>query len=389
MSYVVCRTEKMNSFAQIGEAQAHNFRLGLEAVREHLDLTKENVLLYGTPNLLEDCKQRISEATPQENGKLRKNGVLAVEIFLSASPQHFVNDESITVWAEANLKWLKERYGKNLINAVMHLDEQTPQIHAFMVPIDDKNNLNCRAFYGGSKLMSKLQDEAYEAVQHLGIQRGIPKKITGATHKKTNVWRREQQEIENDIISITKALDKVPAIESNILGLVNAEKAHDHYIKKTLEQIKKTVPSKINSLTARNTELEKSERKARKDKEKAEKEKNEALKIAEEEKLKAATAEKMLYEITNIYNDSLKTAEKNAYKIALDFMNRQENKSKLEIAKKATAQTKIKIAKAFELEMTKEFEKKNITKEVAQNEITKMRDKINNIAKKKDNGLKR
>ena len=39
------------------------------------------------------------------------------------------------------MEYLQSEYGENAINAVLHLDEQTPHIHAFITPIENKNGI--------------------------------------------------------------------------------------------------------------------------------------------------------------------------------------------------------------------------------------------------------
>ena len=64
------------------------------------------------------------------------------------------------------------------------LVEATPHIHAYLVPLDERGKLNCRALFGGTrKRLSELQDSFAAAVAPLGIERGIK----GSTAKHTEV----------------------------------------------------------------------------------------------------------------------------------------------------------------------------------------------------------
>ena len=393
MSFVVARVAKIKSFSTIGKAANHNFRLKSEYEREHVNRNiKANILVHGSTDLLKDCKERINQADKKADGTIRSNAVLAVEMILSASPDFFNNPdkpENLDEWTKANVAWLKEQYGPNFVNAVVHLDEQTPHIHAFIIPIDERNKLNCRCILGGRDTLKNLQSNAYEAVKHLGLERGISKATTGATHKKTSQWRKEQLAIDLDKISLTNAIDTVPIIQSSFTKLITVEKAHEYYTSETKKAVKNATPSKILSLTNASKVSQANEKKYKKEMILFEEEKVAALKIAEEEKLNAEKSEEILIETTRIYNESLKVAEKNAYKIALDFLSKVENKSKLATAKKATPQTRIKIAKALETSMTKEFELKNVSKDIAEKEILKMRDKVLNTVNKKDTRLTR
>jgi hypothetical protein len=118
------------------------------------------------------------------NQTIRKNAVLACDLMLSVSPEHFRPDnpkepfyyqeDRVKEWAEACKKWLLDEYGKDrILQAKVHLDEVTPHLHVVYVPLDQKGKLNARGFIGAGRWnMSRLQDRYHAAIAHLGIQRG-------------------------------------------------------------------------------------------------------------------------------------------------------------------------------------------------------------------------
>lgn len=70
-----------------------------------------------------------------------------VQIVLSASPEYFRGpgqgpgqwDETrLKAWKAATLAWLHDEYGDDLAHASLHLDEDTPHIHALVVPTYEK-----------------------------------------------------------------------------------------------------------------------------------------------------------------------------------------------------------------------------------------------------------
>lgn len=70
-----------------------------------------------------------------------------VQMVLSASPEYFRGpgqgpgqwDESrLKAWKAATLGWLRDEYGDDLAHASLHLDEDTPHIHALVVPTYEK-----------------------------------------------------------------------------------------------------------------------------------------------------------------------------------------------------------------------------------------------------------
>lgn len=131
--------------------------------------------------------------------KIRKNAVHAVEVVLTFSPGALAPGDPLKKWAEANMSWLEQTFGgrQNIINAVLHLDETTPHIHAMVIPIDERGKLNARAFLGGtSHRMSELQTEYAKAMEPFGLERGISREITGSKHQAHQRWISENAENE-------------------------------------------------------------------------------------------------------------------------------------------------------------------------------------------------
>ena len=187
MAYAIMRIQKLKTWGDIAGSDSHNFRQR-ETPNADGERSQDNICLVGVPEI--DAREAVKEAIGDQ--KIRKNAVLAVEIFLSASPEYFRPDnpaqagnyapEKFWAWKEASEKWLHEKYGNRIIKSVLHLDESTPHIHAVMVPLDEKSKLNCRAYFGGSRhTMTELQTDYAKAVEPLGLERGL--KGSRATHQ--------------------------------------------------------------------------------------------------------------------------------------------------------------------------------------------------------------
>ena len=71
--------------------------------------------------------------------KVGKNQVHAIRVMLSASPEameRIQHEGRLDDWCEQSVKWMQDTFGiENLVSAVLHMDEQTPHIHATVVPI--------------------------------------------------------------------------------------------------------------------------------------------------------------------------------------------------------------------------------------------------------------
>ena len=71
-------------------------------------------------------------------------------------------------------KWLKDKHGsENVVGLSIHRDETTPHLVAYVVPIDEKGNLNARHFLGGRNKLSQIQTDFAEHVKGLGLKRGL------------------------------------------------------------------------------------------------------------------------------------------------------------------------------------------------------------------------
>jgi hypothetical protein len=199
VALAILRVEKLKSFGNVSGSEAHTARL---KDTPNANRNKENIRLLGNSNgssLEEIVKAKIASSTLH---KPRKDAVLCSEIFLSASPEYFrPHDSSLAgewvekrMWdfANASSEWLQENYGDKCVRAELHLDEATPHIHAYIVPINDKTKqLSHKAMFGGdgrqaSIKLSKLQDSYATALAPLGIERGV--KGSKATHTKVKEY---------------------------------------------------------------------------------------------------------------------------------------------------------------------------------------------------------
>ena len=195
----IMRVGKLKSFGNVGGSEKHTARL---QDTPNADPYKENIRLIGNnndPSLEEIVKAKIADNTKH---KPRKDAVLCSEIFLSASPEYFRphdpnkagewNDKLMWNFTNASTKWLQENFGEKCVRAELHLDESTPHIHAYIVPVNDKTKkLSHKEMFGGdgrqaSIKMSKLQDSYAKGLAHLGIERGV--KGSKATHTKVKEY---------------------------------------------------------------------------------------------------------------------------------------------------------------------------------------------------------
>jgi Plasmid recombination enzyme len=182
MAFAVCRIQKVKA-SNLQASFQHNNR---QRFTPNADPKKEHICILGQEGveLATLVYERIGKQT------IRTNAVLAVEFLLSASADYFrphdvseagyYEPSQLEPFVTTTVQWLGVNWGDRIVLAYLHLDEVTPHIHAYLVPLDEKGKLNCRALFGKRSQLSQLQDSYAQALSHLGIQRGI--KGSRATH---------------------------------------------------------------------------------------------------------------------------------------------------------------------------------------------------------------
>ncbi len=104
----------------------------------HTHLNRELVLFpANVTNRTEAIEHRI--ATVNIYRKIADNQVKALRFILSGSHEDMLrleNEGRLGEWCDSTMQWLYSNFGKeNVVAATLHADEDTPHIHATIVPI--------------------------------------------------------------------------------------------------------------------------------------------------------------------------------------------------------------------------------------------------------------
>lgn len=187
MQFAIFRVgeRKFKNIKELKHYQRHMMREG-DIINANPDMLAENITLIGDGDIIKDVEEYTHGI------KMRKNGVLAREILMTASPEWVKNADTglMNDWINSNLEWLEEEFGDNLRHLVLHADETTLHLHGLVVPrfSDSKKGYvlaNSRYFDGAVKL-SEFQDRYSAAMEHLGLERGL--KWSKATHTKIRTY---------------------------------------------------------------------------------------------------------------------------------------------------------------------------------------------------------
>lgn len=191
----VLRVAKLNKIALKGSS-AHTARKYISE-NVNTEKTAQNAVLMGSNNIKDDVMNYIYKNRTDKK-VIRKDAVYAEELVLSASPEFFVDQDITKKWAAKQVDFLRKEYGANCVNAVLHLDESTPHIHAFVVPIKDgklshKNWNNDR---GGKFSYTRLQDR-YEQFnkEFFDLTRTKKTALSTATHTELKQYYNTVQKL--------------------------------------------------------------------------------------------------------------------------------------------------------------------------------------------------
>lgn len=181
-AYCILRAEKLTSFGSIVGSAKHTFREiptpNADASRTHLNKT------FGAQDAAA-VRVAIEARLPT---KRRKDAVLAIEYLVTASPEWFrtAPTKQQNAYFGAAVRWLEARHGKaNIVCVNMQLDETSPHLVAYVVPLTKDGRLSAKDFLGGRKVLSQMQTDFAEKIgKPVGLQRGVEgSKATHTTAK--------------------------------------------------------------------------------------------------------------------------------------------------------------------------------------------------------------
>lgn len=183
---VIIRTTKLKTFGNLAASGQHTFR---ERETPNADPARtpsnSTVGAKSAAELVDKVKARLPE-------KRRKDAVIAIEYLISASPEFFGGPEWFgknhgSTYFKKAIEWLREKHGReNVVCANLQVDESTPHLVAYVVPMTAAGKLSAKEFLGGREKLTKMQTQfAAEVGAQFGLQRGIE----GSKAKHTTIKR--------------------------------------------------------------------------------------------------------------------------------------------------------------------------------------------------------
>lgn len=210
MGYAIPRIAKLKSTKDMSDAYNHNMRL-FHVLNADPSRTKDNEDLVDELNGrsyqdMFDDQIRYMDMVGINKRKIRKDAVRGMEIMLSFSHED-LEGMDLEGWKKANVEWLEKMFNppnneirytdpetgeevvekvNNVKSVVVHNDETTPHIHAFVIPLDPRGQLNSHYYIGGRQKLVEMHDLYAEAMKPFGLERG--EKHSVATHQQTSKY---------------------------------------------------------------------------------------------------------------------------------------------------------------------------------------------------------
>ncbi len=209
-AYAILRVTPLKSCSQVSAMSRHGRRVGSDM--DHVDRAWSSMNRAGSDwpcdaGDLRTCMQTVME---HHGAKLRKGAPVGSHVLLSASAAYFRphdpgamgtwDAERLETWLSANLAWANQRWPKQVAAWRLDLDEATPHLDLFLVPVHhwktrgDKTVVQVshrNAFAASRRSFTMLQDEYAKRMEPLGLRRGKPRSVTGAVHVHPAVLRRQ------------------------------------------------------------------------------------------------------------------------------------------------------------------------------------------------------
>ena len=251
MGYAVLHLEKAKGTDSRMSAHIERTVHPKNADRTRTHLNRELVQFpEGVRNRTQAIAQRIETAGIRR--KVSANQVKAIRILLTGSNKdmkQMEEDGRLDGWCNDNLRWLRETYGeRNLVSAVLHMDEKTPHIHATIVPIvtgerrkarkeeqngkkkyRKKNTQDVRLCADDVMARHRLkhyQDTYAQAMSKYGLQRGIDGSL--AKHISTMQYYKElveqQDSLQENIETLLGLEEEAQKKLKKVKGEINVQK---------------------------------------------------------------------------------------------------------------------------------------------------------------------
>ena len=205
MSYAIVRNEKLTR-AKVNGKGTHNDRKAKNHTNKDIDPTKTHLNYYIKKNELTYIKE-FDKYLKENNvqGHLRSNSIIMCQMIFTSDQVFFdkIGEKETKRYFDECYKFIcgyKNLGERNIISAVVHLDEGVPHMHLMFVPVVHKKNKNgndidkicARDFWKGRDSYRKLQDAYFNHVKSKGVdlERGMFVEDTDRKHYTVEEYKK-------------------------------------------------------------------------------------------------------------------------------------------------------------------------------------------------------
>jgi len=393
MSYAIIRNEKLTR-AEINGKGTHNDRKAKNHSNKDIDPTRTHLNYYIKKNEFTYTKE-FDKYIKENNlkGHLRSNSIIMCQMIFTSDQTFFdkIGEKETKRYFDECYKFIcnyKNLGEKNIISAVVHLDEGAPHMHLMFVPVvhtKDKegNNIDkicARDFWKGRDSYRKLQDSYFNHVKSKGfdLERGMFIEDTGRKH-----YTIEEYKKITNYENTKKVLNDIKLDLPNVPDITDIGKFTLKRDEKILDEIIKPKDDLIKELYRDNLSLHKELTKQSKIIDEAQKYQKERNSIIADNQELHNTVKNLEYEYTKKRKTLEHEFEDKSFNLEWQYKNKfhkleKENQHLHKIIDKFKETTKkfIKwICKKFDLpsedEVVRDFEKETRTSLDAEKQVKK------------------
>lgn len=197
MSYAIVRNEKLTR-AEVNGKGTHNDRKAKNHTNKDIDSTKTHLNYYIKKNQLTYTKE-FDKYLKENNVQchLRSNSIIMCQMIFTSDQVFFdkIGEKETKRYFDECYKFIcgyKNLGERNIISAVVHLDEGVPHMHLMFVPVvhtkdkdgNDIDKICARDFWKGRDSYRKLQDAYFNHVKSkvFDLERGMFVEDTNRKH---------------------------------------------------------------------------------------------------------------------------------------------------------------------------------------------------------------
>ncbi len=182
---------KLKSNSKIAVSRKHNQRIDHCSNADPNKRHENRQLMTGAEDYSDFFKTRIRQSDYyKEHGGLsgiRKDAVKMIDMVFRVPKDELEKNQyfDIDKFCDITKAWVCKTFGEdNVADMILHMDEESPHIHAIVVPLTKDGRLSAASYIGTPQKLREMQTEVANQYSELGITRGLSKSVAHHTEIK-------------------------------------------------------------------------------------------------------------------------------------------------------------------------------------------------------------